>query len=107
METIKNQPLHTCSYCKRELPQEAFYVNKRNQTLDCHCKECRKKNSRKHRKTNKGRICIEDNKPSYPVITQVNDSAIRSALIRHALETVAESIQRKKNKIKLHELWEE
>ena len=107
MEAIIKQPLHFCGCCRRDLPQEAFYVNKRTLTLDNYCKECRKTNSRKHRETSKGTTRIENRKTFYPVITQLKDPVLRSSLISHALQTVRESIQRKQNKIKQHELWEE
>ncbi len=49
MEPLMNQSLHICGCCKRELPHEAFYTNKRTGTLDNYCKECRKANTRKRR----------------------------------------------------------
>ena len=45
METLMNQSLHICGCCKRELPQEAFYMNQRTRTTDNYCKECRKANA--------------------------------------------------------------
>lgn len=70
MEPLMNQSLHICGCCKRELPHEAFYTNKRTGTLDNYCKECRKANTRKRRDL---RRCTSfENKPvSYPVITEV------------------------------------
>ena len=42
METIMNKSLCICGCCKRELPQEAFYMNQRTRTTDNYCKECRR-----------------------------------------------------------------
>ena len=93
MEPLMNQSLHICGCCKRELPHEAFYTNKRTGTLDNYCKECRKANTRKP--------------VSYPVITEVKAPALRMLLILHARQVVAESISRKQEKEKLNTLWEE
>lgn len=89
MEPLMNQSLHICGCCKRELPHEAFYTNKRTGTLDNYCKECRKANTRKRRDL---RRCTSfENKPvSYPVITEVKDPALRMLLILHARQVVAE-----------------
>ena len=38
METIMNKSLCICGCCKRELPQEAFYMNQRTRTTDNYCK---------------------------------------------------------------------
>lgn len=98
METPKNQTLYVCGCCKRELPQEAFYQNKRKQCRDNYCKECRKNMSRKRREIDKY-IPFVNKRSSYPVITQVKDVTLRKALIQHALQVVAASIERKKRKI--------
>ena len=59
METIMNKSLCICGCCKRELPQEAFYMNQRTRTTDNYCKECRKANARRHRNQDKSRhSCI-------------------------------------------------
>ena len=106
MEPLMNQSLHICGCCKRELPHEAFYTNKRTGTLDNYCKECRKANTRKRRDWR--RWTSFENKPvSYPVITEVKDPALRMLLILHARQVVAESISRKQEKEKLNTLWEE
>lgn len=106
MEPLMNQSLHICGCCKRELPHEAFYTNKRTGTLDNYCKECRKANTRKRRDLR--RSTSFENKPvSYPVITEVKDPALRMLLILHARQVVAESISRKQEKEKLNTLWEE
>ncbi|MEY8685956.1 hypothetical protein AB9N12_07380 [Bacteroides sp. AN502(2024)] len=106
METLMNQSLHICGCCKRELLQEAFYMNRRTRTIDNYCKECRKANARRYR--NQDKSILFENKPlSYPVITEVKDDALRMFLIRHALQVVADSIRRKQEKEKLRALWEE
>lgn len=106
METNMNQSLHICGCCKRELPQEAFYMNQRTRTPDNYCKECRKANTRRHRDQDKS-ISFENKPVSYPVITEVADHDLRMFLIRHARQVVADSIRRKQEKEKLHALWEE
>lgn len=99
MEPLMNQSLHICGCCKRELPHEAFYTNKRTGTLDNYCKECRKANTRKRRDL---RRCTSfENKPvSYPVITEVKDPALRMLLILHARQVwqkVSHGNKKKKN----------
>ena len=106
METIMNKSLCICGCCKRELPQEAFYMNQRTRTTDSYCKECRKVNARRHRNQDKSTL-FENKSVSYPVITEVKDPALRMLLILHARQVVAESISRKQEKEKLNTLWEE
>ena len=118
METIMNKSLCICGCCKRELPQEAFYMNQRTRTTDNYCKECRKANARRHRNQDKS-ILFENKSVSYPVITElrsqcvhpviteVKDYALRMFLIRHARQVVSDSIRRKQEKEKLRALWEE
>ena len=96
METIMNKSLCICGCCKRELPQEAFYMNQRTRTTDNYCKECRKANARRHRNQDKS-ILFENKSVSYPVITEVKDYALR----------MSDSIRRKQEKEKLRALWEE
>lgn len=79
METIMNKSLCICGCCKRELPQEAFYMNQRTRTTDNYCKECRKANARRHRNQDKS-ILFENKSVSYPVITEVKDYALRMFL---------------------------
>ena len=106
METIMNKSLCICGCCKRELPQEAFYMNQRTRTTDNYCKECRKANARRHRNQDKS-ILFENKSVSYPVITEVKDYALRMFLIRHARQVVSDSIRRKQEKENLRALWEE
>ena len=89
MEPLMNQSLHICGCCKRELPHDAFYTNKRT-----------------HRNQDKS-ILFENKSVSYPVITEVKAPALRMLLILHARQVVAESISRKQEKEKLNTLWEE
>ena len=60
-------------------------MNKKTQSPDKYCKECRKSLSRRQY----GRV-------SYPVITQTEDRETRLRLILHALEVVRLSMERKK-----------
>ena len=107
MKTSTNETLYVCGCCKQELPQEAFYFNKRAQKPENYCKQCRRTNSNRHRDAN--RVIRDENKRlPYPVITQIEDTVLRNFLIQDALEKIAESIERKKQKTKLQEsLWEE
>lgn len=97
METIMNKSLCICGCCKRELPQEAFYMNQRTRTTDNYCKECRKANARRHRNQDKS-ILFENKSVSYPVITEVKDYALRMFLIRHARQVVSDSIARSRKR---------
>lgn len=97
MENLKNQTLYVCGCCKRQLSPDAFYVNRRKKSPDRYCKECRKSASRKQREADKY-IPYVTKKRSYPVITETTDSTLRMNLIRHALQVVAESIERKMKK---------
>lgn len=106
MKLLMDQSLYICGCCKRELPQEAFYTNRRTRTPSDYCKGCCKANTRKHH--NQNRCILNENEAfSYPVITEVKDSALRMFLILHARQVVAESVSRKQQKEKLHALWEE
>ena len=40
MENSMNQTRYICGCCKKELPEESFYVNSK-QHRDNYCKECR------------------------------------------------------------------
>ena len=106
LSTKQSTSSSICKSCKRELPLESFYMNKKTQSPDKYCKECRKANTRKRRDL---RRCTSfENKPvSYPVITEVKDPALRMLLILHARQVVAESISRKQEREKLNTLWEE
>lgn len=86
----------TCGCCHRQLPPDAFYIrNKKTQTLDHYCKECRKKCSNKHYRQSQ----IVDSKPSYTVITDVTDRNQRMVLILHARRVVNDSMARRRRKL--------
>lgn len=107
METSTHIHSHVCGCCKRKLPLEAFYVNKRTQSPESYCKECRKANSGKHREANRYIAQTENKKRSNLIITQVEDPALRRNLISRALRTVSESVARKQQKLKEQESWED
>ncbi len=98
METFKNLSLHVCGCCKRTLPIEAFYLDKKTGCPGNYCKECRKSASRKHRNVEK-HSSVNKDKTIYPVITRIKDPTVRKELIRRALETVYASIERKRRKL--------
>lgn len=80
-----------CGFCHQELPIDSFYRNKQTNLPDSYCKECRKSISnvhyRDHLAAEKGLY--------YPVITDITDRDLRLKLIRHALEVVRLSIERR------------
>lgn len=41
MEQILTSTLHTCRHCLKELPAEAFYMDKRTRRPESCCKACR------------------------------------------------------------------
>lgn len=99
MKTSKEQTLCVCGCCKRSLPANAFYINRKTGLPGNYCKECRKSASRNGRKTEK--LSLARNKEaSYPVITCTEDPVLRHELILHALETVAASMERKRWKVR-------
>lgn len=91
--------MHVCKNCKRELSLESFYVNKTTQCPDRYCKECRKSLSRRQYSSGKRLRPIAGAEPSYPIITQVEDRQQRIQLIRNALQTVQQSMERKRLKV--------
>lgn len=106
MKTKPDQtPSCVCSCCKRSLPPSAFYADKKTGLPGNYCKECRKTASRNHRTAEKRLRPTGD----YPVITRTEDPSLRGELLRHALRTVAESIERKNRKLKEldYTSWEE
>ena len=98
MKTLKEQTLCVCGCCKRSLPADAFYINRKTGLPGNYCKECRKSASRKYRKTEKRTLARDDREP-YPVITSTKDPDLRQKLILSALQTVRASIKRKKQKL--------
>lgn len=99
MKTSKEPILYVCGCCKRSLPANAFYINKKTGLPGNYCKECRKSASRNGRKTEKlSLVCNKE--VSYPVITCTEDPVLRHELILHALEIVAASMERKRRKVR-------
>lgn len=96
MEQTTEKDARLCGCCHRELPLDAFYVNKRTLTRDYYCKECRKEaqNARYRRSIPAG---IPPNR--YPVITEISDRALRMHFIMNALAVVRESILRKRKRL--------
>ena len=99
MKTLKEQTLCVCGCCKRSLPADAFYINRKTGLPNNYCKECRKSASRNSRKNEKLSLAC-GKEVSYPVITCTEDPVLRHKLILHALETVTASIKRKKYKVR-------
>lgn len=102
MNTLKNQPLYFCGCCKQKLPLAAFYINSKTQSPSNYCKECRKAVSRVKYDSDKGSQ-IGPKARHYPVITQIEDPETRKVLLLHALQVVAESITRKRERDKKNE----
>lgn len=102
MDTLKKQPLNFCGCCKQSLPLAAFYINNKTQRPDNYCKECRKAVSRIQYGSDKS-ARIGTKIRHYPVITQVEDPETRKVLLLHALQVVAESIARRREKEKKKE----
>lgn len=88
-----------CANCKRELPLDSFYVNKTTFCPDKYCKECRKSISRRQYCNGKRSLSALSERPSYPVITQIEDRETRMQLILHALQVVRSLLERKKRRM--------
>lgn len=97
--TPSNEQTHfyTCGCCKRFLPAEAFYINKKDGRPSNYCKECRKSASRAHR-VNRKMALAQDEKTGRQLITATEDPVLRRQLILNALKTVADSIGRKRRR---------
>jgi len=99
MNPIFSENVRVCGKCHRKLPSEAFYFNKKSQTPDCYCKECRGECNRMVRKRNDHPQIV--NKPRhYLVLTLVKNREQRLELILHARQVVNESIARKRRRIR-------
>lgn len=98
ISSLTRQSVYVCKNCKRELPLEAFYVNKATQCPDKYCKECRKSLSRSQYNNVKLSAKHVPNR-DYPVITEIEDRELRIRLIVHALEVVQRSKERRKMKL--------
>lgn len=99
MKTSETPTLYTCSCCKRSLPAQDYYVDKKTGKPSDYCKECRRAASQAHRQGKKGLLVCFD-RPDYPVITTIHDPVLRMELIMHSLQEVARSVQRKSQKVK-------
>lgn len=98
LSTKQSTSSSICKSCKRELPLESFYMNKKTQSPDKYCKECRKSLSRRQYGSGKKlpHCSLSGGRVSYPVITQTEDRETRLRLILHALEVVRLSMERKR-----------
>lgn len=96
MKQTLNPPIRTCHSCLRELPAEAFYVNRKTQVLDYCCKECRSAASKKRYMDSHS---VNDTH-MYPVITDIQDRILRMELILHARQVVNESMARKRRRLR-------
>lgn len=92
------QSTKRCLCCQQELPVSAFYIRDKQHTPDTYCKDCRKEANRIRRKSNS---TLQEEKISarcYPVITNIKQRDVRLHLILHALQTVHQSMDRKRRK---------
>ena len=96
MEQILTTTLHTCRYCLKELPAEAFYMDKRTQRPESCCKACRSAAYRK-RYVDSHFVNVTSHTPL--LITDIQDRTQRMTLILHALQVVKESVIRKRRKL--------
>lgn len=95
MNPSSNQNLYVCGCCKRELPLEEFYMTRRT-VRDGYCKACRCQASQRGYSTK--RRCNNKRRRNYPVITDIADREVRLELLRNALQTVSQSMERKSRK---------
>ena len=89
----EQQQLHECANCHRELPQSDYYITRGKR--DCYCKLCRRNTARGTYIEALRRSLVR--KP-YIVITEVDDPEVRLLLIKKALQTVRQSIERKRQR---------
>lgn len=89
--------VRTCHSCLRELPIEAFYVNRKTLIPDYCCKACRSAACKKRYLDSPS---VNDIR-TYPLITDIKDRTLRMELILHARQVVNESVARKRRR-----LWE-
>ena len=97
MEQTLNPNIRTCHSCLRELPIEAFYVNRKTLIPDYCCKACRSAACKKRYLDSRS---VNDIR-TYPLITDIKDRTLRMELILHARQVVNESVARKRRR-----LWE-
>ena len=96
MEQTLTPTLYTCRYCLKELPAEAFYIDKRTRKPESRCKACRSAAYRK-RYVDSRFVNIASHTPL--LITDIQDQKRRMTLILHALQVVKESVIRKRRKL--------
>ncbi|MBR8706225.1 hypothetical protein IX307_000889 [Bacteroides pyogenes] len=92
-----------CSSCKRELPLDCFYMNKKNRCPDSYCKECRKDLSRRQYTSEKAVRIASSVRLPYPVITEIEDRETRIRFIMNALRVVQLSVERKRRRMQEEE----
>uniref|UniRef100_UPI0032EB0402 hypothetical protein n=2 Tax=Bacteroides cellulosilyticus TaxID=246787 RepID=UPI0032EB0402 len=97
MKQTLNPTIRTCHSCLRELPIEAFYVNRKTLIPDYCCKACRSAACKKRYLDSRS---VNDIR-TYPLITDIKDRTLRMELILHARQVVNESVARKRRR-----LWE-
>lgn len=93
MNNLTQQQLHECGNCHRKLPQSDYYITRGKR--DNYCKHCRREAARGSYIEARRRLLIR--KP-YIVITEVDDPEVRLLLIKKALQTVRQSIERKRQR---------
>lgn len=96
-----------CKCCNRQLPTSSFYMRDRLHTPDSYCKECRRAANRLRRKSRECPATAGADNPVRTVITGVQQREERLKLIMHALHTVHESIDRRREKLHQEELRKE
>lgn len=103
MKTTETLIHHTCGHCKRTLPLTAFYINKKTGLPQNYCKECRRAANRQSRLDEK-MLAATDHDKKRVVITQIEDPMLRMHYLMKAINTVHESIRRKKARQKEEEI---
>lgn len=87
--------LFICGRCNAALTLEHFYKSTKR-GRDNYCKSCRTEVSQK---TYVKKLAKGPKRRTYLVITEVEDQHLRLALIKHALEMVQASMERRRQKI--------
>lgn len=106
MNNLENATAHYCGQCKRKLPLDAFYFNKRRQCFDRYCKDCRKERSRIYYQKKEETQYVNE-RTDYPVITRTEDPEKRTELILHAMQVVRASVLQKCKKQREEEAMRE
>ena len=90
MNNLENATAHYCGQCKRKLPLDAFYFNKRRIYYQ-------KKEDTQY----------VNERTDYPVITRTEDPEKRTELILHAMQVVRASVLQKCKKQREEEAMRE